>query len=218
MCIFLSSRGLRHRLLHDQDVQSRKSTVFLSFGKKALKQLFIFLDKRIFNHLLMLLVESLLFQLKTSRISFHLLPSKVTDPVNFHNFVTLLLQKLTKNKPETKYFATGTKFIFTKQCSCIKFKPPTVMEQTIPKTLTFKERLSAKMSFNCMRKKVYFNINSLVFSLAFKQKHGATLLSAYHYPTGSVAVTCDVPKPAVSKSQGEILQVEHSRGNLIIIL
>ena len=92
-----------------------------------LKQLFIFLDKLIFNHLPMLLVESLLFQLKISRISFHLLPSNI-DPVNFHNFVALLLQKLTTRKPETKFFANGTKFIFTKQCSCIKFKPPTVME------------------------------------------------------------------------------------------
>ena len=120
--------------------------------KNILKQLFLFLDKRIFNHLLMLLVESLLFQLKTSRISFHLLPSNI-HPVNFHNFVTLLLPKLTTNKPETKYFAKGTKFIFTKQCSCPKFKQPTAMERTIPKTLTFKERLSAKMSFNCMKKK-----------------------------------------------------------------
>ena len=73
------------------------------------------------------------------------------------------------------------------------------------------------MSFNCMRKEIYFNINSLVFSLALKKRHGATLLSAYHYPKGSVAVTCDVPKPAVSKSQSAILQVDHSHGNLIII-
>ena len=49
----------------------------------------------------------------------------------------------------------------------------------VPKTLTFKTRLSAKnflvkTSFICMRMKRHFHINGVAFSLALKQRPGAT--------------------------------------------
>ena len=162
MRIFLSSCALGRDFYMTQRTRAESPQPPVLWKKKnILKQLLIFLDKRIFNHLLIFLGKVCSFNQRLPRSLFVVFPAMLSYRlVSFHNFVKFLLQELATDKPQTKQSANGTKFIFTRQCSCIKFKPLTVMEQTIPKTLTFKKRLSAKMSLICMTKKIYFNINS----------------------------------------------------------